>query len=155
MFEIPKKIVKRPYEAVWILHSDTSLEEQKKIIGKNKEVIESFSGSLRHVDSWGKRRLANPIKKNLRANYFYATFEADAAAISELERTLRINDKVLRFLHVRLKEGTDLDKHLEQFRDILSESAKRDREREAKAQRRSAARAAGGMPGPGKPAPRP
>lgn len=143
MFEIPKKEVNRPYEAIWILHPEASLEDQKKVVSKNKEIIESFSGTLKHVDTWGKRKLANPIKKVNRAYYFHATFQADGPAISELERTLRINDKVLRFLHVRLKDGTDLEKHLEGYREVLSESLKRDREREAKAQRRSAARSGG------------
>ncbi|WP_374028401.1 hypothetical protein ACES2J_00150 [Bdellovibrio bacteriovorus] len=62
--------------------------------------------------------------------------------MAELERTMRINDKVLRFMHTRLDERTSLGKFMEGFKKGLAESAAREKEREAKAAARKAAFAA-------------
>jgi small subunit ribosomal protein S6 len=134
----------RPYEAVILVHPDTTEEEQKALFTKNKTIIEKeFGGSVKHLETWGKRNLANPIEKLKKAIYFHTTFEADPQAVAELERTMRINDRVVRFMHTRLEDGTDINTHLENFRKALAESAAREREREAKFQARKAAQRGG------------
>lgn len=133
---------KRPYEVVVILHPDTPLEEQKELFRKNKATIQNFKGSIFSLETWGKRNLATPIGKLKRAIYFHSLFESDPQAIMELERTMRINDRVLRFMHTSLDERTAISKHLEIFKKGLAESAQREKEREAKIQARKAAFAA-------------
>jgi small subunit ribosomal protein S6 len=64
--------------------------------------------------------------------YFHLTFEAQPACVNELERTMRIDDRVLRFTHVRLDDRTSLADHVEKFKSALVESNKREQEREAK-----------------------
>lgn len=135
--------VKRPnryYESVIILHPDASEEEQKTILRKNRDIIKSFEGELTHLDTWGKRRLGNQIENLKVGTYYHAMFEAQPESIAELERNMRINDKVLRFMHVSLDDRKDLSKHLEDYREVLSKSTKREQEREAKAQARRAGR---------------
>jgi len=140
----------RPYEGVVIMHADASDEEQKALFKRNKGIVESFKGSLKHVDTWGKRNLGNSIAGSRKALYFHTTFEAAPEAIAELERTMRINDRVLRFMHTRLKDGTNLSTHVENFKKALAESAQREREREAKFQARKAAQGGrGGRDGGG------
>lgn len=133
---------KKPYEVVVLMHPDASLEDQKDLFKKNKATIESYKGSINSLETWGKRTLATPIGKLKKAIYFHSTFEADTQAIMELERTMRINDKVLRFMHTRLDERTSLGKFMEGFKKGLAESAAREKEREAKAAARKAAFAA-------------
>ncbi|MFV8256930.1 30S ribosomal protein S6 [Bdellovibrio bacteriovorus] len=133
---------KKPYEVVVLMHPDASLEDQKDLFKKNKATIESYKGSINSLETWGKRTLATPIGKLKKAIYFHSTFEADTQAIAELERTMRINDKVLRFMHTRLDERTSLGKFMEGFKKGLAESAAREKEREAKAAARKAAFAA-------------
>ncbi|WP_374031644.1 30S ribosomal protein S6 [Bdellovibrio bacteriovorus] len=133
---------KKPYEVVVLMHPDASLEDQKDLFKKNKATIESYKGSINSLETWGKRTLATPIGKLKKAIYFHSTFEADTQAIAELERTMRINDKVLRFMHTRLDERTSLVKFMEGFKKGLAESAAREKEREAKAAARKAAFAA-------------
>ena len=140
--ETTKASLKRPYEVVILVHPDASLEEQKELFKKNKATIESFKGSINSLETWGKRTLATPIGKLKKAIYFHSTFEANPQAVAELERTMRINDKVLRFMHTRLDERVSVSKHLEAFKKGLSESAAREKEREAKMQARKAAFAA-------------
>lgn len=122
----------RKYEGVVIMHPDASEDEQKALFRKNVEIIKSFKGELNHLDTWGKRRLANPIEKLNRGNYFHTTFTGKGEVIAELERTMRINDRVLRFTHVRLDDRVSLPKFVEEFKSALTETLKRESEREAK-----------------------
>lgn len=132
---------KRPYEVVILVHPDTNLEDQKELFRKNKSIIQGFKGTVNTLETWGKRNLANPLGKLKKAIYFHSTFETQPAAIAELERTMRINDKVLRFVHTRLDERVSLAKHMEDFKRSLQESAAREKEREAKIQMKRAAQA--------------
>lgn len=135
--------VLRKYEVIVIMHPDASEEEQKALFRKNTEIIKSFDGTVNHLDTWGKRRLANPVERLNRGNYFHMTFEATGNAIAELERTMRINDRVLRFQHTRLDDRVSLPKFVEKFKEALVETANREREREIKNQQRKMMRADG------------
>lgn len=134
--------LKRPYEVVVLVHPDMNVEDQKELFRKNKATIESFGGSIFSLETWGKRNLANPIGKIKKATYFHGLFEAGTQAIAELERTMRINDKVLRFMHTKLDARVSLTKFMEDFKKSLAETATREREREAKIQAKRAAMAA-------------
>lgn len=136
--------VRRKYELVVIVHPDASEEEQKALFRKNRDIVQSFNGTVNHLDTWGKRKLGNPIDRVTRGNYFHMTFEAMGEAIYELERTMRINDRVLRFQHTRLDDRISLAKFVEKFKDALAETANREREREIKNQQRKAMRMQGG-----------
>lgn len=148
-----KEIKTRPYEAVILVHADASLDEQKELFRKNKGIIESFKGKVFSLDTWGKRTLATPIGKMKKAVYFHTTFEAGTDTVAELERTMRNNDKVIRFMHTRLDERLPLSKFYENFKNGLAETMQREKEREAKMAARKAAAAqaygeGGGGPGP-------
>lgn len=136
------EVLKRPYEVVVLMHPDATAQDQKDLFTKNKSIIQQFQGSIHSLETWGKRNLANPIGKNKKAIYFHCTFESQPAAVAELERTMRINDKVLRFMHTKLDTRVPLAKFMESFKKGLQESAAREREKEAKMQARRAAAAA-------------
>lgn len=131
----------RPYEVVVVVHPDTTLEEQKAIFKKNKATIEGFGGSVYALETWGKRSLANPIEKCKKAIFFHSMFESGPQAILELERTMKINEKVLRYIHTKLDQRIPVSKHMEAFKRGLAESANREKEREARAQLRKQAAA--------------
>ncbi len=137
----PKTLTARKYEAVVIMHPDATEPDQKALFKKNSEIIQSFGGTVNHIDTWGKRKLGNPIHRITRGNYFHMTFESMGGAILELERTMRINEQVLRFQHTRLDDRISLSKFLEGFKAALVETANREREREIKNQQRKAMRA--------------
>ncbi|MDX9731420.1 MAG: 30S ribosomal protein S6 [Bdellovibrionales bacterium] len=138
--QLEKRPYVRPYEAVILMNPDSTEEDQKNLFKRNKAIIEEqFGGEVKHLDTWGRRSLANTIGKNKKAVFFHTTFTAEPSAILELERTMRINDNVLRFVHTVLDDRTDLSKYLENFKTSLAESAAREREREAKFQARKAA----------------
>lgn len=138
-FELQKSKTQRAYEAVIIMHPEATEDEQKDLFKKNKSIIEGYKGEVSSVETWGKRSLSNPIDKNKLGNYFYTTFKASPEVILELERTMKINDKVLRFLNVKLDDSTDLKKHVENFHEVLAESERRRKEFEEKASKKRAA----------------
>ncbi len=93
------------YELTYII--DTTLEEtaRKELIEKVSALIAANGGEVEKVDeTWGKRRLAYAIDHKNEGYYVLVTMNAPGEAISELERNLRINDSILRYLTVKLVE---------------------------------------------------
>ncbi len=126
----------RNYESVVILKSDTPEERQKNLFQKNESIINSYEGKVNHVDCWGSRTLANPIEKSRRGIYFHSTFTGDPKVVAELERTMGINEDVLRFMHTRLEDDVEIGTQVEKFKDLLKDSVRREKERELKKERR-------------------
>jgi small subunit ribosomal protein S6 len=56
------------------------------------------------MDDWGIRKLAYPIKKSARGRYYYLRFDGNSALIAELERRLRLDEKVLRYQSVNITD---------------------------------------------------
>ena len=139
--EVQKTLSK--YESVVIAHPNASAEDLKALFSRNKQIVESFKGQLQHIDTWGKRRLANPIGRVKMGVYFHILFEAQGDCIAEMERVMRINEHVLRFFHHKLDGRVALDKHLDGFRQTIAASTQRDQEREAKFRARKQLKSAG------------
>lgn len=92
----------RKYETIFIVQPDLGDEDIKALTAKVQEVIAAMNGDCRRLEDWGTRKLAYPINKQTRGRYFYLNFEGDAALIAELERRLRLDDKVIRYQSVKL-----------------------------------------------------
>lgn len=152
--ENPAEKPLRKYESVIILNPDVTEAEQKNFFKRNQKTIEDFKGRVNHIDTWGKRRLANPIKKFRLGTYFHTTFEAKGNCIAELERVMKIDDRVLRYVNIKLDDRKNLAKHVEEFHTVLADSLKREQEKEAKHQARRLAAQGGGGGGFGSRGPR-
>ena len=127
----------RLYEEVLVLHPDTNEKDQKQIYSESLKVIESYKGALHHLDTWGSRPIVGRGKKVTRGWYFHAVFSAEPEAISELRRKFRINDRVIYFHHEKLPRGTLPKKHIEDFHQLLVQSARREQERQLKIQKKA------------------
>ncbi|NLI22424.1 MAG: 30S ribosomal protein S6 [Clostridiales bacterium] len=93
------------YELTYII--DTGVEEsaRKELIEKFAELIRSNGGEIEKVDeTWGKRRLAYAINDMWEGWYVLVTFKANGNLPKEIERNLEINDKILRYLIIKLEE---------------------------------------------------
>jgi small subunit ribosomal protein S6 len=97
------------YETTLIFHPEAPESEVQRITERLDGVIASFSGAKLFHDHWGVRKLAYPIQKQARGNYFHMGFVATADCIAELERVLRIESHMMRFLTVRLLEDVSLE----------------------------------------------
>jgi small subunit ribosomal protein S6 len=94
----------RDYELIVIISPEVPEEEVPTNIDKIGEFITSKGGSITQVDRWGKRRLAYPIKHFKEGNYVLTKFKIEPAMTAELEVNLRISEKILRHMLVRLDE---------------------------------------------------
>lgn len=94
----------RMYETIIIVQPDLGDEETKALTAKVQEIISSMKGDFKRLEDWGARKLAYPIKKFNRGRYYFLRFDGDASLIAELERRLRLDDKVLRYQSVKLEK---------------------------------------------------
>lgn len=94
----------RMYETIYIVQPDLGDEEIKTLSAKVQDVIAGMNGDFKRLEDWGTRKLAYPINKNPRGRYFYLRFDGDSALIAELERRLRLDDKVIRYQSVKLEQ---------------------------------------------------
>ncbi|ABQ27831.1 30S ribosomal protein S6 [Geotalea uraniireducens] len=98
----------RMYETIFIVQPDLGEEEMKGISTKVQDVIASMKGDFKRLEDWGPRKLAYPINKFARGRYYYLRFDGDSALIAELERRLRLDDKVIRYQSVKLEKEVAL-----------------------------------------------
>jgi small subunit ribosomal protein S6 len=96
----------RMYETIYIVKPDLNDEENKALTIRINEVIEKMNGDVRKLEDWGVRKLAYPINKVARGRYMYLRSDGDAALIAELERRLRLDDRVIRYQTVKLDKDT-------------------------------------------------
>jgi len=98
----------RTYELAIVADPRLSDEEFVTLVDETKGLISNRGGELVREESWGKRKLAYPIRKLTEGRYTFLYLQMTpekASLFSEVELRLKQNDKVLRFLTVR----TDLD----------------------------------------------
>lgn len=95
------------YETVFIARQDYSDAQVKDLTAQCEKIITDGEGKIHKTENWGLRTLAYKIKKNRRGHYVLIESDAPAPAIHELERTLRLNEDVLRFMSIRLDDLSD------------------------------------------------
>jgi len=91
------------YESVIIINPNLEAESIKAFINKISDLINS-DGKVASVEDMGKRKLAYEIKKQKEGFYTVIKFEANPELITELERTYRIADEVIKFIVVKEEE---------------------------------------------------
>lgn len=92
----------RKYETIIILQPDLGEDDIKSVTGKVQDVIASFKGELHRMDDWGVRKLSYAIRKFARGRYYYVRYDGAAEMIAELERRIRLDEKVLRYQTVNI-----------------------------------------------------
>ena len=98
----------REYEFVFIIRPDVADEDIEVIKDRSLGIITDRDGKVLKVDDWGKRRLAYEIKDYAKGHFVLMNYLGSSEVVDELERTLRLDDGVLRFLTVKLAERVDV-----------------------------------------------
>lgn len=96
------------YETVFIARQDVSAKQVEDYTKAFAKIVNDNGGEVKKTESWGLRTLAYKIKKNKKGHYTLIHSDAPASAITELERNMRLNEDVLRFMTVtidKLPEG--------------------------------------------------
>ena len=94
----------RIYEELFILKPDTSEEDADAYITQVKDLITAGKGTIDKVEKWGVRKLAYRVAKCNEGNYTLIQFTAPSELVHEVERRMRVNDSVIKFITVRIDE---------------------------------------------------
>ena len=90
------------YESVFIARPDITTVQVEAISDSFKAIIAENRGSVTKDEYWGLRSLAYKIKKNRKGHYVMLNLDAPASAISELERNMRLNEDIIRFMTIKV-----------------------------------------------------
>ncbi len=90
------------YEHVFLARQDVSSQQVEALVEQFKGVLEENGGSVGRTESWGLKSLSYRINKNRKAHYTLMDIDAPAAAVQEMERQMRINEDVLRYMTIRV-----------------------------------------------------
>ncbi len=92
------------YENVFIARQDISSAQVDALADQFAAVLGENGGVVKKKEYWGLKTLAFRIKKNRKGHYVLLNIDAPPAAVQEVERQMRINEDILRFLTVRVDE---------------------------------------------------
>ena len=92
----------RPYEILVIVDPRPTDEEVAALLVQVGEQLKGLGADVTKVENWGKRRLAYDIRKQREGTYAVFEAKAEPSMVKELERQLRLNENVLRFLSTRV-----------------------------------------------------
>ena len=90
------------YEHLLIARQDISAQQVDALATHLKTIVEGQGGKVEKQEYWGLRGLAYRLKKNRKGHYVLLNINAPSKAVSELERQLKINEDVLRYLTVKV-----------------------------------------------------
>ena len=90
------------YEHVFMARQDVTPQQVETMIDQYRGVIEGNGGKVEKTEMWGVKSLAYRIKKNRKAHFTMFNLDAPPAAVSEMERQMRISEDILRFITVRV-----------------------------------------------------
>ncbi len=105
----------RRYETIFISDPDLLADDRAQLFEKTKDLIAKQDGFLVLFDEWGVKKLSYDIKKKGRGHYVRIDFCGDGALVAELERSFRIDDRVMKFMTIVLKKDVDLEKVKEEI----------------------------------------
>jgi small subunit ribosomal protein S6 len=92
----------RDYELGFILHPDVEQADVTEAVERVSQYVTTIGGEVASVDVWGRRTLAYPIRKQQEGTYVFFQAQISPEAVGELERNLKLDEEILRYLLVRL-----------------------------------------------------
>src|SRR3546814_12139057 len=114
------------YESVFIARQDIASAQVDGLADNFTKIVTDNGGSVQKREYWGLRNLAYRMKKNRKGHYILFNIDAPAAAVHEMERNMRINEDILRYMTLRieaLREGPS---------PVMQGRGERDRDRGAR-----------------------
>ncbi len=125
------------YETTVIIRPDLDDADTVGILERLESVITTEGGHLLLRDDWGKKKMAYIIQNHQKGHYTLLSHLSPASLVTELERNIRNEDRVIRFMTVLMDRDVDVSNRLEQAAEV-----RKQREAEAKARAEEEARRA-------------
>ncbi len=124
----------RTYEVMYIVNPDTEGEKIVKLNEAVGKLIEKEGGEVVRMDDIGLKNLAYPIQKKQEGHYVLFEINGTGQEIAELERRMRVNDMVMRYITVRVDEDRKKADKIRSKREARSEKRARFRQTEETAE---------------------
>lgn len=105
------------YEHIFLARQDVSQQQVEELTTALTDILAQGGGKVTKNEYWGLKGLSYRIRKNRKAHYTLLNLDAPAAAIAEMERQMRINEDILRFMTVRVDELEEGPSAMMQKRD--------------------------------------
>ena len=105
------------YEHVYLARQDISAQQVETLTDHFKSVIAENGGTVGKAEYWGLKSLTFRIKKNRKAHYTLFNVDAPSSALAEMERQMRLNEDVLRYMTIRVDALDDTPSIMMQKRD--------------------------------------
>ena len=110
----------RIYEVMFIIDSDAPDDEVAQLSEAFQKIVTDQGGTITKAETMGKRRLAYPIGRKNDGTYILLEIEGSGKEIAELERRMRVNDRIIRYITVRVDEDR---RRAEKFADKRARKA--------------------------------
>lgn len=94
----------RTYEVMFIVDTDTSEEDITRLSDNLQQVVTDQGGTITKNENMGRHKLAYPIGRKTEGHYMLFEIDGSGREIAELERRMRVNDQVIRYITVRVDE---------------------------------------------------
>jgi small subunit ribosomal protein S6 len=105
----------RRYETIFIVDPDVSDEQRGQVFTRLEELFTQYGGFLVARDEWGVKKLAYEIRKRSRGFYVRVDYCGDGPLVDEIERSFRIDDKILKFMTIILAKDVDIEQVKEEM----------------------------------------
>ena len=99
----------RRYETVFIANSELTDEDRQSLIDKMQGLLPEDQAMLVKLDEWGNKRLAYEVKKQTRGYYVLMDYCGDGVLVKELERNMRLDDRILKYMTVLKDTIVDME----------------------------------------------
>jgi small subunit ribosomal protein S6 len=113
----------RRYETICIVNPNLDADSLKEVVAKFSGVIQKLKGYLFAVNEWGKMKLAYEVKKFDKGYYLVLDFCGLPVVVRELERSLKLDDRILKYITVKIGEDVDTE-------DLVSKGQEKEDKRE-------------------------
>ena len=95
------------FEHIIMLRQDLSSSDLEEAIKVHEEILSELDGNVVYKESWGLRSLAYPINENKKAFYEFMNIELPQDKIDTLNSKLNLNDQIIRYLSIKVKDFCD------------------------------------------------
>lgn len=110
----------RHYEVIFLVHPDQS-EQVPAMIERYSNLITQKKGKIHRLEDWGRRPLAYPIDKVMKAHYVLMNIECDQTTLDELSDNFRYNDAVIRNMIMKMNRAITEPSPISKEKDGRSE----------------------------------
>lgn len=123
----------RRYETIYIVNPNLEADSLREVVTKFSDLTKKLKGYIVKVNEWGKRKLAYEVRRFDKGHYVVLDFCGLPEIVKELERNLKLDDRVLKYLTVKIDEDVDPEDLVgkEQEKEDKKEDKKQDSHNES------------------------